>query len=288
MIRILRARCNSILAAVGIAVSRPALSTQPHLFGEAGSSGLRAHIRRNLGLQGEMLAIAGPKGELPAATLLRSHQGYVDMEQQIRAARRQIIWALVVGFVWTACSFGGLALLAIYAGSSAPPQPIVSQWPADTHLQLSKHEPTLVLFAHPRCPCTRATLGELEKIVARNEGAFTLWIVFFKPSNSDESWTRTDLVSTAETIPGALIIADVDGLEAERFHVTTSGQTLFYSSRGELLFEGGITLARGHAGDNPGSSAIESYLAGVPPTYQQTPVFGCPIAVSTQQERRVQ
>ena len=69
-----------------------------------------------------------------------------------------------------------------------------------------------------------------------------------------------------------------------RFHVTTSGQTLLYSAAGELLFSGGITFARGHAGDNAGRTAIESYSAGDSPGYRQTPVFGCPIIATTEQK----
>jgi hypothetical protein len=47
-----------------------------------------------------------------------------------------------------------------------------------------------------------------------------------------------------------------------------------------LLFAGGITAARGHAGDNAGRSAIETLLAGGRPGYDRTPVFGCPIVVN--------
>jgi hypothetical protein len=47
------------------------------------------------------------------------------------------------------------------------------------------------------------------------------------------------------------------------------------------MFSGGITDARGHAGDNDGRDAVEAYLTGGVPGCTQTPVFGCPIAVGT-------
>jgi hypothetical protein len=134
------------------------------------------------------------------------------------------------------------------------------------------------MFAHPRCPCTRASLGELEKIMARCQGAVDARVVFLQPAGQSEDWCQTDLWRSAAGIPGVRVVPDVGGALARRFHAATSGQTLVYNDRGELLFSGGITLARGHAGDNPGASAIEACLAGQTPECREAPVFGCPIA----------
>ena len=175
-------------------------------------------------------------------------------------------------------------MLAAYANSSAPAQHAPPEWPVGTSIGLSERGSTLIMFAHPRCPCTRASLGELEKIVARFQGSVTPWVVFFKPSGADESWDQTDLRESAAAMPGVHVVSDPDGVEARRFNATTSGQTVLYNDRGELLFSGGITLARGHAGDNTGRSAVESYLDDTAPVCRQTPVFGCPIAVSSEQK----
>jgi hypothetical protein len=175
-------------------------------------------------------------------------------------------------------------MLVMYANSAGPALQVPPQWPLDTKIRLSERGATLILFAHPRCPCTRASLGELEKIVARCQGSVTPWVVFFKPAGSDESWDQTDLRKTAAAIPGVHVVSDLDGVEARCFNAITSGQTLLYNDQGELLFTGGITSARGHAGDNAGASAIESHLTDTVPTLGQTPVFGCPIAVSPGQK----
>ena len=197
--------------------------------------------------------------------------------------KRYISW--IVGIVvWIGASCGGLVMLAIYANSPGPSQQAVPRWPTDSRIVLNERGCTLILFAHPRCPCTRASLGELEKVVARFQGSVTPWVVFFKPSGSDETWDQTDLRKTAEAIPGVHVISDIDGVEARRFNAKTSGQTILYNDLGELLFNGGITLARGHAGDNTGRSAIESYLNGTVPDSCNTPVFGCPIVVSPEQK----
>jgi hypothetical protein len=191
---------------------------------------------------------------------------------------------LAMGVLWLGLSCGGLALLAWYDRAPGTSQAAPLQWPADSAIHLSERGATLIVFAHPRCPCTRASLGELEKIVARSGSAVTTWVVFLKPTGSDDTWDSTDLVKSAAAIPGVHIVHDLDGVEARRFGATTSGQALLFSDRGELLFNGGITLARGHAGDNAGRGAIESYLTNRATACRQTPVFGCPIAVTPQQD----
>src|SRR5688500_19194399 len=76
---------------------------------------------------------------------------------------RRIRW-FVVGCMWLGGIVVGLTMLGRYdttAGASglAPPS-----WPRASRIHLSEQHHTLVMFAHPRCPCTRASLGELAKI----------------------------------------------------------------------------------------------------------------------------
>jgi hypothetical protein len=59
------------------------------------------------------------------------------------------------------------------------------------------------------------------------------------------------------------------------FGAETSGTILLYDYHGNLLFKGGITGSRGHAGDNLGEDAIASLCLGQAAATNQTPVFGC-------------
>ena len=68
---------------------------------------------------------------------------------------------------------------------------------------------------------------------------------------------------------------DNAGIEARRFHSETSGQTLLYDPAGNLRFQGGITFARGHAGDNPGRAALQELLLKGHASQVKTRVFGC-------------
>jgi hypothetical protein len=184
------------------------------------------------------------------------------------------------GVLWIAATAAGLVMLTGYASSPGQIRPAPAQWPTSSRVPLSRDRATLVMFAHPRCPCTRASLGELEKIMAHFQDAVDASVVFLQPSAEDDDWSRTDLWRTAAAIPGVRALADVDGAEAQRFRAATSGQTFVYNDRGELLFSGGITLGRGHAGDNPGRDAIESCLSDRAPACREAPVFGCPLAAN--------
>ncbi len=184
-------------------------------------------------------------------------------------------WPLALAGIWIFVIVIGLWLLWHYASTPAAAAQAPTHWPADTAIQPNSHGATLVMFAHPRCPCTRASIGELEKIVAHTQGRVTPWIVFYKPAQFDTNWERTDLWQSAAAIPGAHVISDPDGALARRFHALTSGQTVVYDAGGNLLFSGGITESRGHAGDNAGEGAVIDLLNTGGAACRESPVFGC-------------
>jgi hypothetical protein len=174
----------------------------------------------------------------------------------------------------------GLLLLWRYANTPAQANEPEAKWPENSRISLDSHQPTLVMFVHPHCPCTRASLAELARIAAQCKGRFIGWVVFFKPNDAEANWEHSELMRDAEQIPGVQIAVDSDAELARRFEATTSGQALLYSPTGQLLFGGGITASRGHAGDNNGESAIIALLRGESLETARTPVFGCPIIES--------
>lgn len=113
--------------------------------------------------------------------------------------------------------------------------------------------------------------------MAHSQGLVNANAVFVKPAGLAVAWAETDLWSSANNIPGVIVTVDENGVEAQRFESATSGQAALYSAEGQLLFSGGITGARGHAGDNDGRSAILSLLLTGKTAKTQTPVFGCPL-----------
>jgi hypothetical protein len=150
-------------------------------------------------------------------------------------------------------------------------------WP-ESHIVPATDRPTLVMVAHPRCPCTAASVGELAQIMARLQGKVATYVLLVTPKNAGHAWDDTSLRRSAESIPGVTVVFDIDGAEAGRFGAETSGHTLLFASDGKLLFSGGITGSRGHAGDNAGESAIISLVNNQEPPRTRTLVFGCALA----------
>ncbi|MEY2488685.1 MAG: hypothetical protein QOC70_627 [Verrucomicrobiota bacterium] len=156
-------------------------------------------------------------------------------------------------------------------------------WPA-RQIQGATDRPTLVMLAHPHCPCTAASIGELAQIMARLQGKVAAYVLFVKPKEAGRDWGDTNLRRSAEAIPGVKVVFDADGEEARRFGAETSGHTLLFGADGRLLFSGGITASRGHSGENAGESAIVALLNEQTPARTRTLVFGCSLANRAQTE----
>src|SRR5207244_3650897 len=128
-----------------------------------------------------------------------------------------------------------------------------------------------------RCPCTRASLAELEDLLSQYREHLTVYILFIQPKGVPYQWTKTDLWRTASHIHGAHVLVDANAAEADRFKGLTSGHIVLYNADGKLEFSGGITGARGHIGDNLGLKRILAVLRGEPADRSDSPVFGCPL-----------
>ena len=185
-------------------------------------------------------------------------------------------WWLAAGIVtWLLTIGGGLGMLWAYADTPGPAAATSASWPAGASFTRNTRGPVLVLFLHPHCPCSRATIGELARLLAGAPAPAAVYALVYRPASAEAGWERTDLWRSVAAIPGVQMMTDVGGAQARLFGARTSGQTLLYGATGSLLFSGGITGARGHEGDNPGRTALMSILAGGRPAAIRTRVFGC-------------
>ena len=176
-------------------------------------------------------------------------------------------WLLTIG--------AGLGLLWAYADTPGAPATAAATWPASAGFTRDTRGPVLVLFLHPKCPCSRATLGELARLLAGAPPPAAIDALVYRPADAEPGWERTDPWRSAAAMQGVHVMTDVGGAQARVFGAHVSGQTLLYSATGSLLFSGGITAARGHEGDNAGRTALMSILLGGHPAAIRTPVFGC-------------
>ena len=179
--------------------------------------------------------------------------------------------------VWIAAVAAGMGWLWNYNQVAGAPASPPERWPDETAVSLGSDGFTLVILAHPKCPCTRATVEELSKLLTNSHGRLSAYVLFAIPQGAPDNWYQTDLWNSAAMIPGVKTVVDRDGKEASRFQAYTSGQVVLYDRQGELRFRGGITQSRGHVGDNAGRAAIETIVNGGKPETDHTAVFGCPL-----------
>lgn len=198
----------------------------------------------------------------------------INSPAKLRAPGKLIF---IVGLAWFAILATGFLILAREQFTPVVGDAASATFPPHSALALSPDRPTLILFAHPHCPCTRATVHDLAGLMASLSQKVAVTVVFPLPKGVPPGWEQGELWQEASAIPGVHLTTDQDGQETSRFGVKGSGHVLLYQPSGRLVFSGGITPSRGHEGDNPGRSAVDGLvLHGYSPV-NHTPVFGCPL-----------
>lgn len=180
--------------------------------------------------------------------------------------------------VWVFLIAVGLVILWNYETAPGKQGVAATDWPDNTQVRLSKTKPTLLMFAHPHCPCTRASIYQLSRIMTYAKDKVSANVLFFKPTDFSDDWVKTDQWYSAAEIPGVSVFRDDGGEQSKIFGSATSGQVYLYDINGRLIYSGGITSSRGSSGDNIGASAVISLLTSTDGSViSQNPVFGCPL-----------
>ena len=216
-----------------------------------------------------LMAMQPTAPESPHRAAARDASGTPQTEPTRGAVLWLVTWSIACGL--------GFAMLWSYGaapGQAAAPPRI---WPADCGIERARDALTVVMFVHPHCACTRASLAELHRFAARTDEHAALTVCVFRPAGAPDDWHRTGLWHAARRIPGVAVRRDDGGAAALCFGARTSGQVVAYDHAGSLVFHGGITPERGHSGDSLGLDALVALAGGIAPENRQTPVFGCPI-----------
>ncbi len=195
--------------------------------------------------------------------------------------RRLIPIALIC---WAACVVTGFVLLSDHATQPGDSLVTPSLWPSDAPFSAPGERGTLLVIAHPQCPCTRATLAELSSALRGNASPPRIEVVLMATQEGLPLDLRDDLNARIGALPSAHVVLDPGARDAKRFGALTSGHVLLYAADGTLRFSGGITGSRGHEGGNAARFALTQALASLSLALsdpQVAPVYGCPLANPT-------
>jgi hypothetical protein len=192
--------------------------------------------------------------------------------------------ATILTVAWVLAIAAGMAWMVRFDSTPGAPARAPANWPAQAGVARGG-EYTLVMSAHPRCPCTRASLDELAIVMAASEKRMTARVLFFVPEDAPQEWWDTELWRTAAGIPDVTPVLDRGGTLQRVFGAETSGSVAVYDAVGRLQFNGGLTAARGQRGENPGRLTLIS-LIETGEAARMTPVFGCPLRTPTARDAR--
>src|SRR5437868_14665541 len=97
----------------------------------------------------------------------------------------------VLLFTWGLLVISGFIALLKYGNTAGGRGQTPSQWPPDTRLSQSNDKPTLLVFIHPQCSCSSATIGELERIMTDIAGKARVQAVFYRPKDKGKDWLES-------------------------------------------------------------------------------------------------
>jgi hypothetical protein len=186
--------------------------------------------------------------------------------------RDRIYWVFIA--LWVLAVVFGMSLLWRYKLRPGNSGLVPESWPKATPL-VAANEHTLIMFVHPACPCSRASIGELGVLMSQFQGRLRAYVLMQRPRDYRGDLRETEYWRSAGALRGVKVVADEEGVEMARFGARTSGHTLLFAPDGTLLFSGGITGARGHSGDNMGRTRVATLLERGQPDRPDSPVFGC-------------
>ncbi len=187
----------------------------------------------------------------------------------------------IAAAIWIFGVVAGIVLLARYSSAPGPAAEPPRSWPAIPGLPRQTSRPLLLMFVHPKCPCSSASINELARLTARCRDRMDLIALFVVPPGCPPEWHKSALWENANAIPGLRVIDDQGGMLASAFGVTTSGHCLVYDAKSNLIFSGGITSGRGHEGDSPGQAIVTGIaLHSNAEVSHECATYGCPLTVN--------
>lgn len=175
--------------------------------------------------------------------------------------------------LWILLISGWMGLLVAHQYRSGEASNLSGRWPQASRLDPGSGTHTVVLFAHPQCPCLSATLTEMERLRTLVGVPFRLLVVFADEPVFDLPHSRHFRRVSAWN--HVTVISDPGSREATLFGARTSGQVLIFDNDRRLVFRGGITESRAHEGDSDNLARAIAAFGVRDAQVKAAPVYGC-------------
>src|SRR5687767_119806 len=112
--------------------------------------------------------------------------------------KKLVIAMLVCG--WLAASGWGMWRLASYSLASGAQEVPSAQWPPGAATERNPTGFTVVITLHPECPCSEATVEELDGIIAHGAGRLQARLLFVElpglpPAEESKLWQRASRIA---------------------------------------------------------------------------------------------
>lgn len=185
------------------------------------------------------------------------------------------LWIAMLIVIWIVAIVAAYVVVARYEQTSGAIGS-TRAWPSGAALRPSATRLTLLVFIHPRCPCTRASLAELTNVLRDCGDRVQTCVIACDLARDDPDWRVGATLTAAGRLPSCTVAHDPTGTLARAFGAETSGLVALYAPNGSVLYWGGVTPSRGMIGVNPGARALRRAIAGDTVAISM-PVFGCPL-----------
>lgn len=183
-------------------------------------------------------------------------------------------YGVAIFVLWIAVMAFGHYTLFSYESKECSRGTVKSTWPEKASFTPGRL-PTIVMFIHPLCVCSKASVEEFSNLMRNRSSKVNAVIYVMMPREKQKDFASAPIVERAGRIPDVRVLLDFDNKEAKTFGVETSGHVLIYDERGILKFNGGITAARGEPGPNRYEDEALKTLNSMLSARSAPPVFGC-------------
>lgn len=184
---------------------------------------------------------------------------------------------LPLALAWLLVTVGAFVTLVDFGFRPGSAAAATKRWPERAPVPRDLSRPTLVVFLHPACTHSQATLDQLVDLLRVTRGEVAVHLLFRLDPIHEPDPELTPLRQRALGLTGTAVGDDTAGQAARLFGATHSGQVLLYGVGGELLFSGGISAVADGNTPHPGRAALQALLTGNPTSENSALVHGCPL-----------